>query len=131
MYRVRNTIQPHQLQTKLTAAGVTHDQVARVDIRNIEVAPVTPDIITAVATFFGKKTKRADVRFCNIANVQVGPVIKGGDGAALPWKVLVKGLLRVTEPGFYNLVGALLNSNGKITLEVDEETRIEPACGQL
>jgi hypothetical protein len=57
--------------------------------------------------------------------IRVREVLASGDGQPLPSEVIVEGLV-VPEPGTYDILNALVHSNGALRLQVDSATRIVP-----
>jgi hypothetical protein len=62
--------------------------------------------------------------------IRVREVLASGDGQPLPSEVIVEGLV-VPEPGTYDILNALVHSNGALRLQVDSATRIVPRARQF
>ncbi|MGH7700011.1 MAG: hypothetical protein ACREMJ_05780 [Gemmatimonadales bacterium] len=65
--------------------------------------------------------------FCNMGPIRVTQILHPGDGRPAPGDVSVEGL-EVPASGTYDLLDALVSSNGDIRVVVDEKTRIVPAA---
>jgi hypothetical protein len=60
-----------------------------------------------------------------MGSIRVRQVLASGDGQPLPSEVIVEGLV-VPEPGRYDILNALVHSNGALRLQVDSATQIVP-----
>jgi hypothetical protein len=67
--------------------------------------------------------ERGEILFCNMGPVEIREVIARGDDRPLPNEVVVDGLT-VTGGGTYDLLNALVQSNGDLRVIVDEKTRV-------
>lgn len=109
-------IQPHRIQEEAAKLGMQHGDTARVKIPNVGVEE-TPNGGLAL-------------RFCYIGVMEADRhTVAYGDGRPLPPKEKVKVELKRpldVEPGQYNLVNALFNSNGQNILVIDEKTQFLP-----
>jgi hypothetical protein len=65
------------------------------------------------------------VYFCAIHGVRVRETVRAGDGEPLPPQVTVKGL-SVDHEGIYDIKNALITSNGRIEIQVDDQTSVIP-----
>jgi hypothetical protein len=102
--RVMAHSQTHRLRERMVEAQIQHGQEVRVDLPGIRVG--------AEAIFF-----------CTMGAITVRETIAAGDAEPLPTEVFVEGLM-VPEPGLYDILNALVHSNGALRLQVDSATRI-------
>ena len=116
---VNEMSQSDVLRHRMNDRELTHEQTVRADIPNVRVGE--PCLEGSWIT----SNRKAPVFFCNVGNLTIRENLKPGDGDQLPAKVAVKGLA-VGRAGFFNLENVLITSNGEITVEVDELTRIVP-----
>jgi hypothetical protein len=104
-------------------AEVRHGQEIRADLPGIRV--------TAMARnwFTGRPNGKGEVFFCTMGPIKVREAATPGDGAPLPSNVIVQGL-EVPSEGTYDLLDALVQSNGDLRVIVDDATRIVPVVRQ-
>jgi hypothetical protein len=57
--------------------------------------------------------------------IRIREVLQQGDDNPLPTEVILEGL-SVPEPGTYDLVNALVHSNGALRVRVDAATQVVP-----
>ena len=62
--------------------------------------------------------------FCSVRDVAIRETVEPGDGRPLPVEVAVEGF-EVARDGVYDIRNALISSNGKISVVVDERSRVE------
>jgi len=106
---VANVSQTERLRTAMAASAITHGQTVRADIERVEVST--------------KSYAKPLVYFCGISGVRVRETVQAGDGKALPGDVAVTGL-SVDGEGFYDIHNALIRSNGKIEVVMDDASRV-------
>jgi hypothetical protein len=115
--RVMAHSQTHRLRERMGEAAIEHGQSARVDLPGIRVGSVP-------ATWSGAANPGTGiVFFCTMGPIQVHQVLEAGDGGALPEQVVLEGLT-VPEPGTYDILNALVHSNGDLRVRVDASTRV-------
>jgi hypothetical protein len=108
----------------MAQAEVQHGQEIRADLPGIKV--------TATAPWLGlRQGGKAEVFFCNMGAIRVRKVAISGDGKPLPDVAVVQGL-DVAGDGTYDLVNALVRSNGNLRVIVDEATQVvrSPRSGE-
>ena len=107
----------------MAQAEVRHGQEIRADLPGIRV--------TAMARhwFTGRPTSKGEVFFCTMGPIRVREATTPGDGGPLPENVIVQGL-EVPSDGTYDLVDALVQSNGDLRVIVDGATRVVPVVRQ-
>ncbi len=110
--RVTSQSQPFRLMERMEEAKMFHGQEVRADLPNVRV--------TALA---GGRDGQA--LFCNMGPIRVREILNRGDDRPLPIKVSLQGL-EVPTSGTYDLLNALVSSNGDICLVVDDKTRVVP-----
>ena len=121
--RVTAYSQVHRLRERMAQAEVRHGQEIRADLPGIRVTA------TSRHWFTGRPNGHSDVFFCTMGPVRVREVKAPGDGGPLPSNVIVQGL-EVTGEGTFDLIDALVQSNGDLRVIVDAATRVVPAVRQ-
>ena len=111
--RVTSQSQPFRLMERMEEANILHGQELRADLPHVRV--------TALA---GRGEGQA--LFCHLGPIRIREVLHPGDGRPLPTDVTLRGL-EVPIAGTYDILNALVSSNGDIELVVDEKTRLVPA----
>lgn len=103
----------------MNEAEIHHGQEVRADLSGIRVTAAfegwrpTPDPTTGV------------IFFCTMGPIRIREVLSPGDGQALPSEVVLEGLA-VPGPGTYDIVNALIHSNGALRVMADSATRVVP-----
>ena len=115
--RVMAHSQTHRLKERMTEVEIRHGQEVRADLPGIR---VTAEVSGGRGA---PEPKRGVIFFCTMGAIRLREVLAEGDGQPLPSEVMVKGLV-VPEPGTYDILNALVRSNGALRLEVDSATRI-------
>jgi hypothetical protein len=115
--RVTAYSQAHQLRERMQRAEVQHGQEIRADLPGIKVS-------AAVSAWLGvRQGGKGEVFFCNMGPIRVRKVTIAGDGRRLPDEAIVRGL-NVADDGTYDLLNALVRSNGNLQIIVDEVTQV-------
>ena len=121
--RVSAYSQTDRLRERMAQAEVRHGQEIRADLPGIRVTAMNRNWFT------GRPNRNGEVFFCTMGPIRVREVKTPGDGAPLPSKVILQGL-EVTGEGTYDLIDALVQSNGDLRVIVDAATRVVPAVRQ-
>jgi hypothetical protein len=121
--RVTAYSQADRLRERMEQAEVRHGQEIRADLPGIRVTALSRNWFT------GRPTGKAEVFFCTMGPIRVREVKAAGDGTPLPSNVIVQGL-EVTGDGTYDLIDALVQSNGDLRVIVDSATRVVPVDSQ-
>jgi hypothetical protein len=111
--RITAQSQPFRLRERMEEVKVQHGQEIRADLPNVRV--------TALAG-----GKEGQVFFCTLGPIRVREILNWGDDRPLPSNVAVAGL-EVPTSGCYDILNALLSSNGDLRLVVDDQTWVVPA----
>jgi hypothetical protein len=119
--RVTNYSQADRLKNRMEQAAVRHGQEIRADLPGIKVGA------SASNWFLPRDKRRGEVFFCTMGPIRVREVTNPGDDRPLPTSVVLEGL-RVPDTGTYDLINALVQSNGDLRVIVDEATRIVPVA---
>jgi hypothetical protein len=122
--RVMAHSQAYRLKERMTEAEIRHGQEVRADLPGIRVTAEAPGWRGA------PEPQRGVIFFCTMEAIRVREVLASGDGQPLPSEVIVDGLV-VPEPGTYDILNALVHSNGALRLQVDSATRIVPRARQF
>lgn len=127
--RVTSLSQPYRLRERLEEANVAHGQEIRADLAGVRVtASVQP--LAGLRQWLRPDSERStegDVYFCTMGRIHVRAVMQNGDGRPLPESVVLDGF-EVAEPGTYDIQNALIQSNGRIRVVVDRESRVTAAA---
>ena len=98
-------------------AKIQHGQEVRVDLPRI-----------AVTAMAGGTT--GEVFFCMLGAIRVREVLNPGNDRPLPTTVRLEGLT-VPHSGGYDLLNAVVYSNGDIRVVVDAQTQVVPAVSEV
>ena len=118
--RVTTHSQADRLRERMAQAKVQHGQEIRADLPGIRVTAMSRNWLT------GRPSGNGEVFFCTMGPVRIREIKTPGDGAPLPNNVVVQGL-EVTGEGTYDLIDALVQSNGDLRVIVDSATQVVPA----
>jgi hypothetical protein len=122
--RVMVHSQTHRLRERMVEAQIQHGQEVRVDLPGIRVSAEVDQWRSTA------EPQRGIIFFCTMGAITVREVIVAGDAQPLPTEVLVEGLT-VPEPGTYDILNALVHSNGSLRLQVDSATQIVPRAREF
>ena len=111
--RITAQSQPFKLIERMNEAKVYHGQAIRADLPNVRV--------TALAG-----GREGQVFFCTMGPIRVREILNRGDDRPLPSTVAVEGLA-VPNSGTYDIINALVCSNGDLRLVIDDKTRVVSA----
>jgi hypothetical protein len=109
--------QTYRLRERMAEATIRHGQEVRADLPGIRVMAHMADWRSAPEPRVGI------VFFCTMGSIRVREVLEPGDGRPLPHQVILEGLA-VPEPGTYDVLNALVHSNGSLRVRVDSATRV-------
>jgi hypothetical protein len=115
--RVMAHSQAYRLRERMAEAAIGHGQEVRADLSGIRVTAEFAYPRSAPDPVFGV------IFFCNMESIRVREVLAAGDGQPLPKEVILEGL-KVPEPGTYDILNALIHSNGTLRLRVDSATQV-------
>ncbi len=122
--RVMAHSQTYRLRERMAEVEIRHGQEVRADLPGIRVTAESAGWRTA------PEPHRGVIFFCTMGAIRVREVLASGDGQPLPNEAIVEGLV-VPEPGTYDILNALVHSNGALRLRVDSATRIVPRARQF
>ena len=109
--------QTYRLRERMAEATIRHGQEVRADLPGIRVMAHMADWRSAPEPSVGI------VFFCTMGSIRVREVLEPGDGRPLPHAVTLEGLA-VPGPGTYDVLNALVHSNGSLRVRVDSATRV-------
>jgi hypothetical protein len=115
--RVMAHSQTYRLRERMAEAAIGHGQEVRADLTGIRVSAQIADWRSA------PDPKVGVIFFCTMGSIKVREVLAPGDGKTLPSEVVLEGL-EVPEPGTYDIVNAVVHSNGALRVKVDSATRV-------
>jgi hypothetical protein len=115
--RVTANSQVYRLRERMEQAEVRHGQEIRADLPGIRVRA------SAGAWLTERQGSKGEVFFCTMGAIRLRRVTIDGDGKALPHEARVQGL-NVASEGTYDLVNALVRSNGDLRVIVDDVTEV-------
>ena len=111
--------QTYRLRERMGEAQIRHGQEVRADLTGIRVTAavegwrISPD--SNVGAIF----------FCTMGPIRIREVQGQGDSHPLPNEVILDGLA-VPGPGTYDILNALVHSNGSLLVRVDANTQVVP-----
>ncbi len=112
--RVTLQSQSFRVRERMEEANISHGQEIRADLPNIRVLALAGG-------------GEGQALFCTMGSIQVREILNRGDDRPLPTDVTLEGL-RVSGSGSYDILNALVSSNGNLRLVVDDQTRVVPAA---
>ena len=115
--RVMAYSQAYRLRERMAEAAIEHGQEVRADLTGIRVTAEVLDWRNA------PDPTRGVIFFCLMGEIRVREVLAPGDRKPLPKEVVLDGLT-VPEPGTYDLMDAVVHSNGVLRIRVDARTRL-------
>ncbi len=115
--RVMAHSQTYRLRERMAEANIGHAQEVRADLPGIRVTAQLVDWNNP------SPPKVGAIFFCTMGSITVREVLAPGDGQPLPSEVVLEGLV-VPEPGTYDILNALVHSNGALRVQVDSATRV-------
>src|SRR5262245_10498929 len=122
--RVTGYSQAERLRDNMERAAVRHGQEIRADLPGIRV-------VASPRNWFRPRADRwGEIFFCTMGPVRVREVASAADGDPLPIRVVLEGLT-VPDTGTYDVLNALVQSNGDLRVIVDGATRVVTAAGPL
>jgi hypothetical protein len=122
--RVMAHSQTHRLRERMVEAQIQHGQEVRVDLPGIRVSAEAERWRTTAEPQVGV------IFFCTMGEIKIREVIASGDEQPLPTEVILEGL-QVPAPGTYDILNALVHSNGALRLQVDSDTQIVPKAREF
>ncbi|HEY3012622.1 MAG TPA: hypothetical protein VGJ36_07755 [Gemmatimonadales bacterium] len=100
-------------------AEIRHGQEVRADLPGIRVTAAIEGWRTTPDPTIGA------IFFCTMGPIRIREVLNHGDGDPLPSEVVLDGLA-VPGPGTYDILNALVHSNGSLRVQVDSATQVVP-----
>jgi hypothetical protein len=115
--RIMAHSQTYRLRERMAEAAIGHGQEVRADLPGIRVTAHMADWRSAPDPSVGV------IFFCTMGSIRVREVLAPGDERPLPREVVLEGLV-VPEPGTYDVLNALVHSNGTLRVRVDSATEV-------
>ncbi len=112
--RVTSQSQSFRLMERMEEAKISHGQEIRADLPNVRVLALAGG-------------SEGQALFCTMGPIRVREILNRGDDRPLPTEVTLEGL-QVSTSGTYDILNALVSSNGNLRLVVDGMTRVVPAA---
>jgi hypothetical protein len=112
--------QSYRLRERMSDAQIRHGQEVRADLPGIRVTAALEGWRTSPDSNIGT------IFFCTMGRIRIREVLNQGDGDPLPSEVILDGLA-VPGPGTYDILNALVHSNGSLRVQVDSATQIVPS----
>jgi hypothetical protein len=106
--------QSFRLRERMEEAHISHGQEFRADLPNIRVLALAGG-------------GEGQALFCTMGPIRVREILNRGDDRPLPTDVTLEGL-RVSSSGTYDILNALVSSNGNLRLIVDDKTMVVAAA---
>ena len=117
--RVTASSQAYRLKERMEQAEVRHGQEIRADLPGIRIGVSSRNWLGA------RESDKGEIFFCSMGPIRLRRTAIAGDGKALPNEAVVQGL-SVPAGGTYDLINALVRSNGDLRVIVDEVTEVVP-----
>jgi hypothetical protein len=111
--------QTYRLRERMREAEIRHGQEIRADLPGIRVTTALEGWRAAPDPNTGA------IFFCTMGPIRILEVLNQGDGDPLPTEVVLENL-SVPGPGTYDIMNALVHSNGSLLVRVDSATQIVP-----
>jgi hypothetical protein len=111
--------QTYRLRERMGEAQIRHGQEVRADLTGIRVTAAVEGFRISPDSDVGS------IFFCTMGPIRIRQVLSQGDGNPLPTEVVLDGLA-VPGPGTYDILNALVHSNGSLLVRVDAQTEIIP-----
>jgi hypothetical protein len=111
--------QTYRLRERMNEAEIRHGQEVRADLPGIRVTAGMEGFRAAPDSNIGA------IFFCTMGPIRIREVLNQGDGDPLPREVILDGLA-VPGPGTYDILNALVHSNGSLQVRIDSETQVVP-----
>ncbi len=115
--RVTSESQSFRVVERMEEVKISHGQELRADLPNVRVLA-----LAGVA--------EVQALFCDIGPIRVREILNRGDDRPLPADVTLEGL-EVPTSGTYDILNALVCSNGDLRLVVDDATRVVRATNDV
>jgi hypothetical protein len=103
----------------MTEAEIRHGQEVRADLTGIRVTAAAENWRIPSDGNVGA------IFFCTMGPIRIREVLQSGDADPLPREVVLDGLA-VPGPGTYDILNALVHSNGSLLVRIDENTQVVP-----
>jgi hypothetical protein len=111
--------QSYRLRERMSDAQIKHGQEIRADLTGIRVTAAIdgwrPSANSEIGAIF----------FCTMGPIRIHEVLSEGDTEPLPREVTLDGLA-VPGPGTYDILNAIVHSNGTLLVKADAGTRVVP-----
>jgi len=111
--------QSYRLRERMTEAEIRHGQEVRADLTGIRVTAAAENWRIPSDGNVGA------IFFCTMGPIRIREVLQSGDADPLPREVVLDGLA-VPGPGTYDILNALVHSNGSLLVRIDENTQVVP-----
>ena len=111
--------QSYRLRERMTEAEIRHAQEVRADLTGIRVTAAAENWRIPSDGNVGA------IFFCTMGPIRIREVLQSGDADPLPREVVLDGLA-VPGPGTYDILNALVHSNGSLLVRIDENTQVVP-----
>ena len=111
--------QSYRLRERMGEAQIRHGQDVRADLTGIRVTAAVEGWRTTPDTNVGA------IFFCTMGPIRIREVMSEGDSNPLPAEVVLDGLA-VPGPGTYDILNALVHSNGSLLVRVDADSQVVP-----
>lgn len=108
--RIDAASQTERLVAQMGKRAITHGQTVRADLARLRVS----SNVEGMPLLY----------FCSVRDIEIREMVEAGDGTPLPVEVEVEGF-EVERDGVYDILNALISSNGRISVIVDERSRVE------
>jgi hypothetical protein len=111
--------QSYRLRERMSDAQIKHGQEIRADLTGIRVTAAVDGWRASANSDIGA------IFFCTMGPIRIREVLTEGDTEPLPREVTLDGLA-VPGPGTYDILNAIVHSNGSLLVRADSRTEIVP-----
>jgi hypothetical protein len=111
--------QTYRLRERMSDAQIKHGQEIRADLTGIRVTAAVDGWRPSANSDIGA------IFFCTMGPIRIREVLTDGDNEPLPREVVLDGLA-VPGPGTYDILNAIVHSNGSLLVRIDSDSQVMP-----
>jgi hypothetical protein len=111
--------QSYRLRERMSDAQIKHGQEIRADLTGIRVTAAVDGWRPSANSDIGA------IFFCTMGPIRIREVLTDGDNEPLPREVVLDGLA-VPGPGTYDILNAIVHSNGSLLVRIDSDSQVMP-----
>ena len=111
--------QTYRLRERMSDAQIKHGQEIRADLTGLRVTAAVDGWRPSANSDIGA------IFFCTMGPIRIREVLSQGDNEPLPREVVLDGLA-VPGPGTYDVLNAIVHSNGSLLVRIDSNSQVVP-----